>query len=95
MKIEIELEDWQCEDILAANAYVKETVAAYYPSCESPYGDEFSYGVNTIEIAYHKLNRPKELDKERPMLENLNDFLYPKVVKELFVSRLWNVLYGD
>ena len=95
MKIEIEIPEWKCDNLLRAKGFVTEDVVAYYNNDENPYNDEI-HVVNlkpiTIRIAYHKNTRPMELRKEFPMLHVLEEFKYEKVVNSLFNEALWNII---
>ena len=97
MEIKIELEDWKCDDILLRYNYITEEVTAYYENNEAPYDNIAQgalYPIN-IKVAYPKYNRPKELDKEQPLLDVLKVYEYKKVVNDLFVSRLWDLFVED
>jgi hypothetical protein len=97
MKINIELDDYACEGILGLHGYVSEEVTAYFDGSTDPYNnnEESSElrGIN-VKVAYHRMERPKELDKEHPMLSSLSDYRYEKVVENLFNSRLRDVLFN-
>lgn len=97
MKVNIDLSNDTCEDILGMNGYVSEEVTAYF-SCSL---DPYDKGENSddlkpikVKIAYHRMERPKELDKEYPMLDVLDKYKYDKVIEELFNSRLRDIFFN-
>ena len=97
MKINIDLNNDVCEAILSMNGYVSEDVTAYFNASTDPYNSDFDprdlRGSN-IKVAYHRMDRPEELDKEYPMLYALNDYRYEKVVEKLFSSRLCDIFFN-
>ena len=94
MEIKIELEDWKCENLLRMHDYVIEEVTAYYENKIDHYDNvvEGALYPIKIKIAYHKYARPKVLEQERPMLEDLNCYAYDKVVGELYNLDLWDLI---
>lgn len=97
MNINIELSDYQCEELLVMNGYVTEDVTAYFYANTDPYNENSSpndlRGVN-FKIAYHKMDRPEELNKEHPMLDVVKKHAYRDVINELFNSRLNSLIFG-
>lgn len=95
MEIKINLEDYKCEDILAMHKYVTEEVTAYYENRVEPYDNVYEGALypTKIKVAYHPMSRPKVLENEYPMLEDVREYEYQKVVNELFVSDLWYKMY--
>lgn len=98
MIINIELSDYRCEELLGMNGYVTEEVTAYYYANANPYNEDNNpndlKGVS-FKIAYHKMNRPEELNKKYPMLDVLKDYAYGEVVTKLFNSHLISLIFGD
>lgn len=95
MEVKIELSDYKCNEILAMHGYVSEEVTAFYANSHNPYDNNKEISTLCpikIKIAYHKYDRPKELDKNTPMLEVLNDFAYEKIVNELFNLDIWRLI---
>ena len=95
MIINIDLEDWKCENLLKMHGYISEEVTAFYRVNSNPYGED--NGMQDlrpikIKVAYHPLDKPKELEKDKPMLSVLNDFAYDKVVSELYNSHIWELI---
>lgn len=95
MKIEIELEDWKCEEIIAMNHFAVEEVTAYYSYDINPYGN-ISTSDNLkpikIKIAYPIDEKPIALEKKYPMLADLEKHKYEKVVNKLFSKMLWHTI---
>lgn len=98
MRIDLELTDYDCETILAMHGYITENITAYYYANTDPYNEVNDpndlRGVN-IKIAYHRTDRPKELEKEHPMLNVMKEHAYGNVVNELFTSRLKSLIFKD
>lgn len=95
MKIEIELEDWKCENLIAMNHYDVEEVTAYYSYDINPYGNNYAEDnlkPIKIKIAYPINEKPTALKKQYPMLEDLENYKYEKVVNKLFSEMLWRMI---
>lgn len=95
MKIEIELEDWKCENLIAMNHYDVEEVTAYYSYDINPYGNNYTNDnlkPIKIKIAYPINEKPTALKKQYPMLEDLKNYKYEKVVNKLFSEMLWRTI---
>ena len=94
MKIEIEIPEWKCEHLLLANNYISEEVTAYYESSVEPYNNVTKGALYPlkIKIAYPTYAKPQALNKEFPLIEDLKEFKYEKVVNSLFNDMLWNIM---
>lgn len=95
MEIKIELEDWKCENLIAMNHYNVEEVTAYYPYNINPYGNNYTEDnlkPIKIKIAYPIYEKPTALEKQYPMLEDLEKYKYEKVVSKLFSEMLWRMI---
>ena len=95
MKIEIELENWKCEEIIAKNHFTVEEVTAYYSYDINPYGNDYTEDnlkSIKIKIAYPINEKPTALEKQYPMLEDLEKYKYEKVVSKLFSEMLWRII---
>lgn len=95
MEIKIELEDWKCENLIAMNYYNVEEVTAYYSYDINPYGNNYTEDnlkPIKIKIAYPINEKPTALEKQYPMLEDLEDYKYEKVVSKLFSEMLWRMI---
>ena len=98
MKIDLELTEFDCEELLRMNDYVTEDITAYYYANTDPYNEvnnpDDLRGIN-IKIAYHKTDRPKELEKKHPMLNIMKEHAYGNVINILFASRLKTIIFKD
>lgn len=98
MKIELELTEYECEELLAMNGYITEDITAYYYANTDPYNEVNDpndlRGVN-IKVAYHKMDRPKELEKEHPILGVVKEYAYGNVINMLFNSKLKEFIFKD
>lgn len=95
MEIKIELEDWKCENLIAMNHFAVEEVTAYYSCDANPYGDNYTEDnlkPIKIKIAYPINEKPTALEKQYPMLEDLENYKYEKVVSKLFSEMLWRMI---
>ena len=95
MKIEIELENWKCEEIIAKNHFTVEEVTAYYSYNINPYGNNYTEDnlkPIKIKIAYPIDEKPIALEKKYPMLADLEKYKYEKVVNKLFSKMLWRTI---
>jgi len=95
MKIEIELENWKCEYLIAMNHFTVEEVTAYYSHDINPYGNDYTEDnlkPIKIKIAYPIGEKPTALEKQYPMLEDLEKYEYEKVVNKLFSEMLWRTI---
>ena len=95
MEIKIELEDWKCENLIAMNYYNVEEVTAYYSYDINPYGNNYTEDnlkPIKIKIAYPINEKPTAQEKQYPMLEDLEDYKYEKVVSKLFSEMLWRMI---
>ena len=97
MEIKIELEDWKCENLLRMHGFVTEEVTAYYENKIDHYDNVVEGALYPIKIriAYHRLERPKVLEQEHPLLKDLNSYAYDKVVGELYNSDLWDLIVKE
>lgn len=95
MEIKIELEDWKCENLIAMNHFVVEEVIAYFSYDTNPYGNKYTEDnlrPIKIKIAYPINEKPTALEKQHPMLEDLENYKYEKVVSKLFSEMLWRTI---
>ena len=97
MKLEFELNDYECNDLLKMHNFVSEEVIAYYNASVDPYNQEeenesCDLKPIKVKIAYQEGKRPKELEKEHPMLKSLEKYDFNKVVTKVFNARLWNII---
>jgi hypothetical protein len=85
MKIDINLDFDDCIEILNKNGYTYEELKLYYTLDTTPYGGKLTpkdlIPVNT-KVAYKE--RPEFLDREYPLLEDSEDYLFDKVIERLF-----------
>ena len=98
MKIDLELTEFDCEELLRMNDYVTEDITAYYYANTDPYNEVNNpsdlRGVN-FKIAYHKEFRPKVLEKEHPMLNVVKEYAYGEVINRLYNERLSKLIFKD
>ena len=97
MKIDIELNKEQCTYLLDAKGYTHENAVLYYTLEVDPYdkdgvNPDNLRPVNTI-IAYETGNKPKFLDKEYPMLDEAEDYLFDRVINRLFNKMIFDSLF--
>ena len=96
MKIEINIPDMMCKDILRKNDYVHEKVTLYYnENDEYEYVSDENRSLKRIqrEVAYPRTRKPECLTKEYPMVDECEDFEYKRVINDLFCSWLYEVMY--
>ena len=96
MMIFIDLPEALEQKLLEKYGYVQDNVKAYYVARNNPYNNE--YDVENLKpidtkIAYHKAKKPKELEKEYPLLENLRECFYDNVINRLFNNLLIKKLF--
>lgn len=96
MKIEINIPEMMCRDILSKNDYVAEKVTLYYDeNADYEYimpGPRSLRGVER-KVAYPRGRKPECLTTEYPMMDECKDFEYDRVVNDLFCSWLYEVMY--
>jgi len=92
MKIDINIPKIMCDTVLKKNNYVTEKVTLYYDEYDGYTVDDASYKPIESVIAYPNGSRPEVLDNEYPLMEDLEDFMYDRVVEDLFNSWLMEVL---
>ena len=99
MKIDINIPDDLCNDMLTQHGYTIKLIKAYYPLTFDHYGNDSpsSCGRNltSVEIKIAFIEAPEEITKEFPLLNNLTQYLYENVVNELFNSILFEMLKNN
>ena len=96
MKIEIDIPEVLSNELLKKYGYVQENVKAYYVASVNPYDNKYdtdSLRAIDTKIAYHKTKKPKELEKDYPLLENLRECFYETVINKLFNNLLFKKLF--
>jgi len=97
MKIDIEINDDVCQIILNKFDYVTEKVTLYYDRLSNFRGMEDApvnelTGMDCI-VAYPAGRKPETLNEEYPLVENCEEIMYDKVVKDLFNSWLLKTMF--
>lgn len=95
MKIDIELSNADIDKLLTKYGYRQGKVAVYY----NMYGDDeeiFKYGNDGVhhyfvDVAWNG-DKPECLCAEHPTMETIKDFLLERVVNELFLKSLLNLV---
>ena len=98
MKIDINLDFDDCLEILRRNGYVYEEVKLYYTLNTNPYIDKVDpkdlIPVNT-KVAYKQNERPGFLNAEYPLLEDVEDYTFDKVIERLFKDMILDTVFGN
>ena len=98
MEIRFRLSNEQKNLLFKKCGYVTEKVLTYYSNKYNPYGEEDysgdGSGLHPFEktIAYKEGERPEELNKEYPLLKNLEDFYEINVIERLVSEILFDVV---
>ncbi len=95
MEVKIELEGWKCDKLIAMNNFVVEEITAYYSCDINLYGNSYaetSLNPIKIKIAYPINKKPTALEQKYPMLEDLQEYRYEKVINDLFSEMLWRTI---
>lgn len=97
MRVEIELNEEQCQRMFEKEGYVVEEVLLYYCTSSDPYGnlnevDKSSLGSVYGRVVYKKDEKPKELLEEHPDISKCQKYIYNNMVNQLFSRILFEKL---
>lgn len=92
MKIDIEIPEIMCDIVLKRHKYVTEKLLLYYDAYDGYTIDDTNYRPVECVVAYPEGRRPEILDEDYPLMEDCEDIIYDRVVKDLFNSWLINTL---
>ena len=91
MYINLQLSDDQCNELLSRLAYKIETVTLYYHKDIDPHGKYKELDGNEWRVVY-KGEKPQELCKEKPFLDECRKYLYHNVVQEIVSNCFFNMI---
>ena len=89
--INLQLSDDQCNELLSRLGYKIETVTLYYHKDIDPYGKHKELDGNEWKVIY-KGEKPKELSKEKPFLDECRKYLYHNAVQEIVSNCFFNMI---
>ena len=90
MNIKISIPKIMCDKVLERNGYVTEKLTLYYDKYDG-YIDPYLIP-NDCVVAYPEGRRPEVLEGEHPLMDDCEDFMYNRVVEDLFNSWLIEVM---
>ncbi len=91
MYITLQLSDDQCNELLSRLGYKIETVTLYYCKDIDPYGKYKELDGNEWKVIY-KGEKPQELCKEKPFLDECRKYLYHNAVQEIVSNCFFNMI---
>jgi len=91
MYINLQLSDDQCNELLSRLGYKIETATLYYYKDIDPYGKYKELDGNEWKVIY-KGEKPKELSKEKPFLDECRKYLYHNAVQEIVSNCFFNMI---
>ena len=89
--INLQLSDDQCNELVSKLGYKIETVTLYYYKDIDPYGEYKELDGNVWKVIY-KGEKPQELCKEKPFLDECRKYLYHNVVQEIISNCFFNMI---
>jgi len=91
MYINLKLSDDQCNELLSRLGYKIETITLYCYKDIDPYGKYKELYGNEWKVIY-KGEKPQELCKEKPFLDECRKYLYHNVVQEIVSNCFFNMI---
>ena len=92
MKINFEIPEDMCKTILDKAGYITEKAKLFYNIHDEYTGNEKDLMGVECTLAYPKNKRPKVLDKEKPLIEDCEEFIYGTAIEKLFNIWLINTM---
>ena len=89
--INLQLSDDQGYELLSRLGYKIETVTLYYYNDVDPYGKYKELNGEKWKVIY-KGEKPKELSKEKPFLDECRKYLYHNAVQEIVSNYFFNMI---
>ena len=91
MYINLQFSDDQCNELVFKLGYKIETVTLYYYKDIDPHGKYKELDGNEWKVVY-KGEKPQELCKEKPFLDECRKYLYHNVVQEIVSNCFFNMI---
>ena len=91
MDVKLEFSDEQCNELLSRIGYKIETVKLYFYKSDDPYGKKQDFVGYEWKVCYVG-EKPKELCKENPLLEECRDYLFHNVAQEVISKWLFKIM---